>query len=1045
MADQGVTAEVDWDGLDAEKFADEEAAVEALLKRAPLSDSQRGEAVRRGRALVETARAKGRRKGVMESFLEEFGLSNAEGLALMCLAEALLRVPDAETRDDLIAEKIRSGDWDAHQGQSESWLVNASTWGLMLTGRVIGAPKAARGGAGRFLQGLVRESGEPVIRAAMIQAMRIMGEQFVLGRDVKAAMKRGQKLVRAGEAAHFSFDMLGEGARTAADAERYFAAYQGAIEAVAGDTPVGSRPEDVSGVSVKLSALHPRYEAVNPARVHAELYPRLLALCESAATAGIHLCLDAEEADRLVLSLELLDRLCHEPSLKDWQGLGLAVQAYQKRALLVIRRLEALAAGADRRLMVRLVKGAYWDTEIKHAQEAGFPNFPVFTTKSGTDLSYLACAEALLSAAPTLYPQFATHNAHTLAAIRIMAEAVGNPAFEFQRLHGMGEALYDAADAGGDVRVYAPVGAHQDLLPYLVRRLLENGANTSFVHAFLDDDVPVEDVVSDPIAQLEAGPRRHPRIPTPPRLYGASRRNSAGIDLTQAAVRRDIDAALRAQRDGPVLMAGPIVSGAAHTEQGDMVRAPADTSGAFATVRSASEADIDAALQAAAAFQPGWDASGASHRAEILRRMADALDASAHRFIAIMARETGKTLADGIAEVREAVDFCRYYAAEAERQFAAPQRLLGPSGETNRLSLHGRGVFCCISPWNFPLAIFTGQIAAALAAGNTVVAKPAEQSPITAFEAVRLFQKAGLPQDALHLLPGPGETVGAALTADPRIAGVCFTGGTDTARLINKTLAEREGPIIPFIAETGGLNAMFVDTTALREQVIDDVILSAFGSAGQRCSALRLVFLPHATADELIEGLAGAMDELALGEPSSADVDIGPVIDAEARSMLEAHLARMRQEAKLLKQVDAGDLGAAGFGFGPALVELNALDQIDREVFGPILHVLRYDPDDIAEIGAELSAKGYGLTLGIHSRLERFWDEVRAAVKVGNTYVNRSMIGAVVGVQPFGGEGLSGTGPKAGGPHYLQRFAVERALTVNITAQGGDPELLSLG
>ncbi|MEM8616660.1 MAG: L-glutamate gamma-semialdehyde dehydrogenase [Pseudomonadota bacterium] len=1007
---------INWDRLDQWKFADEEAYFDRILKAAPLNPEMRRAAVRRGRDLVEIARAKGRKKGMMESFLEEFGLSNAEGLALMCLAEALLRVPDAETRDDLIAEKIRSGDWHAHKGQSDSWLVNASTWGLMLTGRVIGPPRAALKGAAGFIQGLVRESGEPVIRASMMQAMRIMGEQFVLGRTVEEALKRGKRMVKAGEAAHFSFDMLGEGARTADDAARYTQAYAEALSTVAKVENPGTAPEHKSGLSVKLSALHPRYDALNEARVIAELYPRLLTLCEQACAANLNLCLDAEEADRLILSLKLLERLVNEPALRGWTGLGLAVQAYQKRASEALKHIHTLAKISGQRLMVRLVKGAYWDTEIKHAQEAGHPNFPVFTTKAGTDLNYLQCARQLLEAAPDLYLQFATHNAHTLAAIELMARERGmGDGWEVQRLHGMGEALYDAAEQGHRVRIYAPVGAHKDLLPYLVRRLLENGANTSFVHRFLDPDVPVETVVEDPAAILERGPRRHPKIPTPPRLYGAERVNAAGLDLTQSAERTRLLRAINALPQ--TISSKPIAD------------ANADT--------------INDALDRAVAAQPAWDACG-GERAKHLRAMGDALEADMVHLIALLADEAGKTLGDGIAEVREAIDFCRYYAAQCERHFSSPQRLPGPAGETNHLSLHGRGVFACISPWNFPLAIFTGQIAAALAAGNTVVAKPAEQTPRIAAEAVELFFKAGLPEDVLHLLPGTGEHVGAALCKDERIAGVCFTGGTDTARVINRTLADRPGPIIPLIAETGGLNAMFVDTTALREQVIDDILTSAFGSAGQRCSALRLVFVPHDTADSLITGLIGAMDELKLGDPSNPQTDVGPVIDKAAKAHLSRHLDRMAHEAKVLKQLKVPDDIAGGTFFGPALLELDHLDQIETEVFGPILHLLRYDPDDVATVAKALKAKGYGLTLGIHSRLQRFAETVKKACPVGNTYVNRSMTGAVVGVQPFGGEGLSGTGPKAGGPHYLQRFATERTVTVNIAAQGGDPELLSL-
>ena len=1040
MADT-MTLDSGWDELDLLKFTDEEAYLADLLVQTPMATKLRAQAVRRGRELVEIARSRGRKKGMMESFLEEFGLSNSEGLALMCLAEALLRVPDAGTRDELITEKIRSGDWAARQGQSDSWLVNASTWGLMLTGKVIGPPRAALSGPGKFVQGLVRGSGEPVIRAAMMQAMRIMGEQFVLGRTVKEALKRGKRIVKAGEAAHFSFDMLGEGARTTDDAKRYFDAYARAIGMIAEAEDAATDPENKSGISVKLSALHPRYEAVNETRVMAQLYPRILELCEAAAKANINLCLDAEEADRLVISLKILEALMREPSLQGWSGLGLAVQAYQKRAVQVVERLGALAAETGMRLMVRLVKGAYWDSEIKHAQVEGYGNFPVFTTKQGTDFNFLACARVMLQAAPHIYPQFATHNAHTLAAVDLIAADIGAVRYEFQRLHGMGEALYDAAEAGPRVRIYAPVGAHEDLLPYLVRRLLENGANTSFVHSFLDPDVAVEQVVEDPIAKVEIGPRRHPRIPTPPRLYGASRRNSVGLDLSQKAAREAIAGAMKALRDSPAIAAGPVVDGVASVGGGQLIRVPFAVETVLGGAKEAGLQDISAALDVATRFQPEWDGLGGAKRADILRAMSDALEAGAPRLIALMAREAGKTLADGVAEVREAVDFCRYYAAQAEAEFDRPARLPGPAGETNHLSLHGRGVFACISPWNFPLAIFAGQIAAALAAGNCVVAKPAEQTPLIAFEAVKLFHKAGLPGAALHLLPGRGETVGAALCRDLRVSGVCFTGGTDTARLINQSLAKRDGPIIPLIAETGGLNAMFVDTTALREQVIDDIIVSAFGSAGQRCSALRLAFLPHDTADMLVEGLQGAMDELKLGDPGQPDTDVGPVIDADAHGVLSAYLKRMDVEASVLKQLQVPE---GGHFFGPALVELTSLDQIERETFGPVLHVLRYDPDKVGEVGAALAAKGYGLTLGVHSRLERFAAAVKAACPVGNTYVNRTIIGAVVGVQPFGGTGLSGTGPKAGGPHYLHRFATERVVTVNITAQGGDPELLSL-
>ncbi|MAK61504.1 MAG: bifunctional proline dehydrogenase/L-glutamate gamma-semialdehyde dehydrogenase [Ponticaulis sp.] len=1041
--DMKTLSTLDWNEIDQYKFAPEEEVVSSVLDATPLSEGQRKEAVRIGQEIVLTARQNARRKGMMESFLEEFGLSNQEGISLMCLAEALIRVPDAETRDDLIAEKIRSGDWSSHLNQSESWLVNASTWGLMLTGRVLGPSADAVRSPAKFVQSLVRESGEPVIRAAMMQAMRIMGEQFVLGRTVEAAIKRGKKMIREDEAAHFSFDMLGEGARTAADADRYMEAYKTSIRSI-DDATEGHPPELENGVSVKLSALHAKYDIYHEDRVMEELYPRVLELCEMANRRGIHLCLDAEEADRLVLQMEIIDRLAHEPSLKGWKGLGMAIQAYQKRAPHVVRKLRKLAEDTDMRLMVRLVKGAYWDTEIKHSQIEGVEDFPVFTTKDATDLNYLYCARLLMEAAPNIYPQIATHNAHTLAAVRLMAEELGVEQYEFQRLHGMGEALYKAAGEAHRVRVYAPVGRHRDLLPYLVRRLLENGANSSFVNTFLDPDVPVDDVVYDGISKLEAGLKRHPRIAKPGALYGGDRRNSKGMDLTRKVERDEIADAVKSLDKGSKLSGGPIISGKEHTGGKHKVVCPHDHDHVVGTIRWAETKDIDKAFEAAKKAQPGWDAEGGVKRADILRAMGQALEDNMANLIALMAREGGKTLNDGVAEVREAVDFCRYYAHEAETHFNQPVRLPGPTGETNHLSLHGRGVFVCISPWNFPLAIFTGQLAAALAAGNAVVAKPAEQTSLIACEAVKLFQKAGLPKEVLHLLPGDGETIGAPLTKHKDLAGVCFTGSTEVARLIHQTLAHREGPILPLIAETGGMNAMFVDTTALREQVIDDIIYSSFGSAGQRCSALRIAFLPDDTADMLIEGLKGAMDELSIGDPALPSTDMGPVIDAGARDTLSDHLNNLGKDAKILKRVELAKEAEGNTFFAPTLIEMKSIDNLTRETFGPILHVVRYDPDRMDKVCQRLESKGYGLTLGIHSRLESFAKEVRAKVKVGNTYVNRSMTGAVVGVQPFGGEGLSGTGPKAGGPHYLQRFAVERTTTVNTAAQGGDADLLNL-
>ena len=1027
-----------FDHLDDGKFTDERTALAAALAARPLSHQDREAVQTEAEALVRAARKAANRQGVVESFLQEFSLSTREGLALMCLAEALLRTPDEETRDRLIAEKIASADWASHAGKSESVLVNASTWSLMLTGKLIDPDEAARNDLPGFIKKLAGRLGEPVIRRAVGAAVRIMGEQFVLGATIEKAIRRA----RADDFV-CSFDMLGEGARTDADADRYEKAYADAIRIV-GRHAAEEGPERGHGVSVKLSALSPRYEARQSERVFKDLYPRIKRLAEMAADVNINLTLDAEEADRLAISLEILDWLAREPALGAWRGLGLAVQAYQKRGPQTIEAVAGIARASGRRLVVRLVKGAYWDSEIKRAQVAGLEGYPVYTTKAATDVSYLVCARALLSAAPHLYGQFATHNAHSLAAIRLMASQMGlSP--EFQRLHGMGEALYAAAhDRYGQfpLRVYAPVGSHEDLLPYLVRRLLENGANTSFVHALLDEKTPVAKVVVDPIAAVEAaGAGPHPKIPLPRDLYGPSRRNSGGLDLSIAEVRETLTEAVKHEA-AALHWAGPVGAGlaAANLPADAEIRNPTNGDPVGEVVFAKPE-HIDAAFAAAKKAQPAWDRLGGEGRAKVLRAMADALETHRERLIAICVLEAGKTLADAIAEIREAADFCRYYAHLAERQFASPETLRGPVGEVNQLSLHGRGVFVCISPWNFPLAIFTGQIAAALAAGNGVVAKPAEQTPIIATEAVKLFHAAGVPADLLHLTPGDGATVGAALTAHAGCDGVAFTGGTETAWAINRTLAARQGPIVPFIAETGGLNAMFVDTTALREQVIDDVLLSGFGSAGQRCSALRMLFVPHDTADLLIEGLKGAMQTLVVGDPADPRTDIGPVIDAEAKAALEAHTERLQKDAKVLGRLATPD---GGTFFAPTLAEIPDASFLAKEVFGPILHVVRYDPAKLATAAAPLVDARYGLTLGVHSRIEAFAEEVQAAVPAGNAYVNRSMIGAVVGVQPFGGEGLSGTGPKAGGPHALLRFCVERAVSVNIAAQGGDPALLNL-
>lgn len=1018
---------MDWNDLDQYKFEDENTAARGLHNIISLSDADISVIDQKAVGIVRQARDLSRRKGLMETFLEEFGLSNNEGLALMCLAEALLRVPDTRTADKLIAEKISSGVWEDHKGQSDSWLVNASTLGLAMTGRIVDVEAEVKHDVNGFMQRLTKRAGTPVIRAAMMQAMRIMGEQFVVGRTIARAIDRSEKLGSSQTKILCSFDMLGEGARTDEDARRYYAAYQSAIEALgySGDTA----PEDCHGISVKLSALHCRYDALREDVVMHSLYPRLLNLAELAARSNINMCLDAEESDRLILSLKLLEKLCREDTLKNWNGLGLAVQAYQKRGVYVCDSLSELAKVTGRRLMVRLVKGAYWDTEIKHAQTMGFMDYPVWTRKSNTDLAYLACARRLFEAGSNIYPQFATHNAHSVAALQHMATAYKTP-FEFQRLHGMGEPLYNALELNLPVRIYAPVGAHEDLLPYLVRRLLENGANTSFVHKFMDEDYSPEEVAKSPFGPNL--PSRHEAIPLPRDMFGDARENSSGLDLYR---RSDLD-----RLESAVKQFEPI--NITLEEPAETCLSPIDAN-PVGRIAMSTQADVNLAYDMAKNAFKTWNARGGKARAAILRNVAERLESSTAEFVAIMCREAGKTFADSLSEVREAVDFLRYYAQQAEMHFEAAIKLPGPAGETNELMMSGRGVFVCISPWNFPLAIFIGQIAAALAAGNTVLSKPAEQTPLTAFKAVKLFYDAGIPKEVLHILFGAGD-VGANLVSLKNIAGVAFTGSTEVARLINLSLAQKEGPIPVLIAETGGLNAMFVDTTALREQVIDDVIASAFNAAGQRCSALRILFVPDSTAETIIEGIKGAMDSLIIGDPSLPETDVGPVIDHTALNQLQFYVENLSPSMMLLKQCEMPSCCKTGTFMPPTLIEIMSLDGFDIEQFGPVLHVMRYKPDEIENIMRDFASKGYGLTLGIHSRLNSFVDLIQANVPAGNIYINRNIIGAVVGVQPFGGQGLSGTGPKAGGPHYITRFGTEITITNNITAKGGDPVLLNL-
>ncbi|CAM5509280.1 bifunctional proline dehydrogenase/L-glutamate gamma-semialdehyde dehydrogenase PutA [Frigidibacter albus] len=995
-----------WHRLDTGTLAPEGPLLAGLIASAGLDAATRARIAARGADLVRAIRADAR-PGLMEVFLAEYGLSTDEGIALMCLAEALLRVPDAGTMDALIEDKIAPSDWSRHLGGSASTLVNASTWALMLTGKVLDDREP---GVAGHLRAAIRRVGEPVIRAAVARAMKEMGRQFVLGESIRAAMTRAEKLEAQGYT--YSYDMLGEAARTAEDAARYAKSYAAAIAAIAGACTTGDVRSN-PGISVKLSALHPRYEVAQEARVMAELVPVVQALARDAARAGMGFNIDAEEADRLTLSLKVIEAVLADPELAGWDGFGVVVQAYGRRAGATLDWLHALAVKLGRRIMVRLVKGAYWDAEVKRAQVLGLTDFPVFTRKSATDVSYIANAAKLLAMTDRIYPQFATHNAHTVAAILEMA--TDPAAYEFQRLHGMGERLHDIVHRaeGTRCRIYAPVGAHRDLLAYLVRRLLENGANSSFVHQIVDAAVPPETVAACPFAATEAllPDAANPAIRPGPALFAPERPNSRGFDLTDAATLAAIEAA-RAPFFTDTPTAAPLIAAPLAAADPQPLHSPA-TGALIGHVAPATPADTNAALAAATP----WDAPAAT-RAEILMRAAGLYEDHFGEIFALLAREAGKTLPDAVAELREAVDFLRYYAAQ---------------GAT--LTAPARGTVTCISPWNFPLAIFTGQIAAALAAGNAVLAKPAEQTPLIAHLATRLLHRAGVPPTALQLLPGAGRVIGAALTADPRINGTVFTGSTATARAIRSAMASATAPGTPLIAETGGLNAMIVDSTALPEQAVRDIIASAFQSAGQRCSALRCLYVQEDIAAPLLHMLSGAMDELVLGDPLNLATDIGPVIDAVALARIRAHVARARSEGRLVKELAAP---ASGTFAAPAILRISGIADLAEEIFGPVLHVATFRAGDLPSVVAAINASGYGLTFGIHSRIDGRVQEVTAALRVGNLYVNRNQIGAVVGSQPFGGEGLSGTGPKAGGPDYLPRLTA--APRIEVTARPAAPE-----
>ena len=1026
-------------------FPDEASLGKNLAQKALLSQTDMLAVERQATALVKAVRAGRKQAGGIEEFMQEYELSSQEGLVLMCLAEALLRIPDAKTADKLIADKIGGAQWQKHLGNSDSLFVNASTWGLMLTGTLLDPETSAKTDSVRYLTRLVSKAGEPVIRQAMRHAMKIMGKQFVLGRSIEEAMKIAAPLAKTGY--RFSFDMLGEAAHSMSDAKKYFTAYENALQHIASTadnsvTDVFERPS----ISIKLSAIHPRYEEKHLSRVLSELVPKLTGLALQAKAANLGLTIDAEEVDRLDLSLDVFKALAKNPELAGWNGLGLAVQAYSRRALPVLEWLAELANLTSRVFPVRLVKGAYWDTEIKLAQEAGHEDYPVFTRKVTTDVSYLACARYMLENRNRFYPQFASHNAHTLAAVSVMAK--NKTGFECQRLHGMGQALFDEVISKDcldlPARIYAPVGSHEDLLAYLVRRLLENGANSSFVNRLSDDELPIADIIQSPITKLlETSPLPNPAIPAPSAIF-SPRVNSAGTAMWHQPTRENL---INEVIDDSKTLANstPIIAGKEQEgEKPHEILAPYDHDIIVGHASNASKKQIDLALNSAQQAQDEWNAIGGSARGDILRKAANLYEENQSHLVALLIREAGKTLDNAIGDIREAVDFLRYYADQAEEKFSNPQILPGPTGERNELHLIGRGTFACIAPWNFPLAIFTGEVSAALASGNSVIAKPAEQTPLIAAAAVRLLHKAGVHPSALQYMPGKGAVIGAGLVADPRTSGVAFTGSTQTAKHINQALASREGAMVPFIAETGGMNAMLVDSSALPEQVVRDVIYSAFDSAGQRCSAARLLFVQKDTAKRVISMLQGAAEELKIGNPQSYSTDVGPVIDKQAKTILENHKSKMAGMAKTLIDLPLPQETANGTFVSPAIYQLDDISSLKREVFGPVLHVVEYSADKLDNVCEAINNTGYGLTFGLHTRIEQTANYVSKRIKAGNIYINRNQIGAVVGAQPFGGRGLSGTGPKAGGPHYLPRFATETVISTDVTASGGNAALLSI-
>lgn len=1024
----------------------ERTCMEKLLEYGQLTDAQSAAVRTRAKHLVVNVRTLRQKSTGIDSFLTEYALSSEEGIALMCLAEALLRVPDKETIDKLIKDKLTSINWSDRESQGGSFFINATTWALMLTGKIL-SPERAESALTKSLMGFVNRSSEGIIRKAVDGAMRLLSKQFVTGRTIEEALTRAKQKEASGY--RYSYDMLGEAALTKEDANRYFHAYTHAIKAIGESQEKSLEVYVKPGISIKLSALHPRYQEAQRERVLEELSAKLLNLAELAKSYNIAMTIDAEESERLDLSLDVIERVFSHHTLSGWKGFGIAVQSYQKRAFYVLDWLADLARRYDRRMMVRLIKGAYWDSEIKKAQMQGLDGYPVFTRKCFTDVSFQACAKKLMTMQDVIYPQFATHNAYSVALI---LELMGsNKSYEFQCLHGMGNELYaqvvPTSHEGIPCRIYAPVGTHEDLLPYLVRRLLENGANSSFVNRIVDEKAPIESLIEDPLLKsAQLLPQINANIPLPVDIFSsASRQNSCGFDWTNREARAAMQEALKPYETAH-WQVGPLLGKAcSSTREAHDSFSPFDEKRCIGRVEDASSEDVALALTVASDAFSEWSKTSVQMRADCLRRFADALEAHQTELLAMTTLEAGKTWSDGVAEIREAVDFCRYYANEAESLMLHPRVFQGYTGERNTLTLHPRGIIVCISPWNFPLAIFVGQIVAALVTGNVVIAKPAEQTPIIGHFAIRLLHESGVPKDVIQFLPGPGEVVGAALVSDLRVKAVIFTGSTQTANLIYQSLATRGGEIIPLIAETGGQNAMIVDSSALLEQVAVDVLTSAFGSAGQRCSALRVLFVQEDVYPRMLALLKGAMAELNVGDPRWLSTDIGPVIDKEALINLKKHVSSMKEKHEVIYECAlSSEISRRGHFLAPIAFAIENLEALKQEVFGPVLHVISYCSGDLDDVIHQVNATGYGLTLGIHSRVNHTVEYIRERIHAGNCYVNRNMIGAVVGLQPFGGEGLSGTGPKAGGPFYLPRLCHERTVTVDTTAAGGNASLMAL-